>query len=61
MYYGEENNLYLLKGDELECLSCPIEIDETENDTLNENVTIKVNDKEVNIQVKEDELNIQTK
>jgi len=60
MYYGEENNLYLLKGDDLECLSCPIEIDEIENDSLNENVVIKVNDKELNIKVEENGLNIQT-
>lgn len=61
MYYGEEDNLYLLKGDELDCLTCPVEIDEDENDTLDENVVIKVNDKEVNIKVEENSLNIETK
>lgn len=60
MYYGEENNLYMLKGDDLECLSCPTEMNEIENDSLNENVVIKVNDKEVNIKVEENRLNIQT-
>ncbi|BCY28502.1 PspC domain-containing protein [Flavobacterium okayamense] len=61
MYYGEEDNLYQLKSKDLDCLSCPAELIETENDSLNENVIIKVNDKEVNIKLEENSLNIQTK
>ena len=61
MYYGEEDNLYQLKSKDLDCLSCPAELIETETDSLNENVIIKVNDKEVNIKLEENSLNIQTK
>ena len=36
-------------------------MDENENDSINENVIIKVNDKELNIKVEENGLNIQAK
>lgn len=55
IYYGEEGEYYQLKGDELNCLSCPNEI---ENDTVNENLSIKINDKELNIHVKDNEVKI---
>lgn len=61
MYYGKENNLYQLNGDDLKCLTCPVEMNENENDSINENVIIKVNDKELNIKVEENGLNIQAK
>ena len=59
IYYGDENNYYQLVDKELECLTCPNE--EEENDTINENLTIKLNNKELKINVDENHLDIQTK
>lgn len=59
IYYGEENNLYLLDEEKLNCISCIS--NDTIKDSINENLIIKVNDKELNIGVKENEVNIQTK
>lgn len=61
IYYGEEDNLYQLNENELECLSCPEDEMEFDNDSINENVVIKVNDKELNIKVDENSVNIETK
>jgi phage shock protein PspC (stress-responsive transcriptional regulator) len=55
IYYGNEGEYYTVEGDEMKCLSCPVE---KEDDSLNENMSIKINDKELNINVKDNEVNI---
>lgn len=58
IYYGKENYYYIVNNKEMECLNCP---DKDNDEPLDENLSIKVNNKEIQINVKEDGVNIQTK
>lgn len=58
IYYGKENYYYKVNNKEMECLNCP---NKDNNEPLDENLSIRLNNKEIQINVKEDGVNIQTK
>jgi phage shock protein PspC (stress-responsive transcriptional regulator) len=58
IYYGKENYYYKVNNKEMECLNCP---NKDNDEPLDENLSIKLNNKEIQINVKEDGVNIQTK
>lgn len=65
LHYSSDSYVYKVEENKVMCLNCPAEendFDDVEvNDTINENVSIRLNDKELNIKVTEDEVNIKTK
>jgi hypothetical protein len=58
IYYGKENYYYKVNNKEMECLNCP---NKDNDEPLDENLSIKLNNKEIQINVKEDGVNIRTK
>jgi hypothetical protein len=58
IYYGKENYYYKVNSKEMECLNCP---NNDNDELLDENLSIKLNNKEIQINVKENGVNIQTK
>lgn len=64
LHYSSDSYVYKVKADKVMCLNCPDDEDDyddvEESDSINENVSIKLNDKELNIKVTDDEVNIQT-
>lgn len=65
LHYSSDQYVYQLQDAKMMCLNCPKNEDEyddiIDNDTLNENISLKFNDKEINIKVEENKVNIQTK
>lgn len=64
LHYSSDEYVYQVKNKKAMCLNCPADENEyddvIENDTINENLSIKINNKELNIHVENDRLNIQT-
>lgn len=69
IYFGDGENVYKIEDNEAVCLNCEEEEENfneeddfnIEKDSLNENVTIKVNNKELKIKSKDGKLDIQLK
>lgn len=63
-HYSSGDYIYQVNEKKIMCLTCPSDEDEyndIEHDTINENVSLRINNKELNINVKNDEINIKTK
>ncbi|AWM14354.1 hypothetical protein DI487_11150 [Flavobacterium sediminis] len=65
LHHNSDEYIYQVADDEIVCLDCPSDEDDFDfdeiTDTINENVSLKINNKELNINVKKDEINIKTK